>query len=171
GGFASYLPKEDRGDDGLMSYAELVDMITLTLGGRASEKIVFGEDEVTQGASNDIQQVTNIARQMVTKFGMSELGSFALENSSGEVFLGRDLMPRSEFSEEMAAQIDNQVRNLVKACYDKACELLEQNRTLIDRLVDLLLEKETLSGEEFRQIVSEHTELPEKELAKSGAAG
>ncbi|MFE4107143.1 ATP-dependent zinc metalloprotease FtsH [Almyronema epifaneia] len=171
GGFASYLPKEDRGDDGLMSYAELVDMITVTLGGRAAETIVFGEDEVTQGASNDIQQVTNIARQMVTRFGMSELGSFALENSNSEVFLGRDLMPRSEFSEEMAAQIDRQVRNLVKDCYLKACDLLGQNRPLIDRLVDLLLEKETLTGDEFRQIVSEYTGLSEKELAKSMAVG
>ena len=161
GGFASYLPKEDRVDDGLISYAELIDRITMALGGRAAEEIVFGPDEVTQGAANDIQQVTNIARQMITRFGMSELGSFAMESPSSAVFLGRsDLMQRSEYSEEMAAKIDQRVREIAMTAYNKARSMLKENRILLDRLVDRLVEKETIDGEEFRGIVSEYVDIP-----------
>ena len=161
GGFASYLPKEDRVDDGLISYAELIDRITMALGGRAAEEIVFGSDEVTQGAANDIQQVTNIARQMITRFGMSELGSFAMESPSSAVFLGRsDLMQRSEYSEEMAAKIDNRVREIAMTAYSQARSMLKNNRSLLDRLVDRLVEKETIDGEEFRGIVSEYINIP-----------
>ncbi|MEM1238702.1 MAG: ATP-dependent zinc metalloprotease FtsH [Cyanobacteria bacterium P01_H01_bin.26] len=161
GGFASYLPKEDRVDDGLISYAELIDRITMALGGRAAEEIVFGSDEVTQGAANDIQQVTNIARQMITRFGMSELGSFAMESPSSAVFLGRsDLMQRSEYSEEMAAKIDQRVREIAMTAYDQARSMLKGNRSLLDRLVDRLVEKETIDGDEFRGIVSEYVDLP-----------
>ena len=161
GGFASYLPKEDRVDDGLISYAELIDRITMALGGRAAEEIVFGPDEVTQGAANDIQQVTNIARQMITRFGMSELGSFAMESPSSAVFLGRsDLMQRSEYSEEMAAKIDQRVREIAITAYTKARSMLRDNRSLLDRLVDRLVERETIDGEEFRGIVSEYINLP-----------
>ncbi|NEQ52115.1 MAG: ATP-dependent zinc metalloprotease FtsH [Leptolyngbya sp. SIO3F4] len=161
GGFASYLPKEDRVDDGLISYAELIDRITMALGGRAAEEIVFGTDEVTQGAANDIQQVTNIARQMITRFGMSELGTFAMESPSSAIFLGRsDLMQRSEYSEEMAAKIDNRVREIAMTAYDQARSMLKNNRSLLDRLVDRLVEKETIDGEEFRGIVSEYIDIP-----------
>lgn len=161
GGFASYLPKEDRVDDGLISYAELIDRITMALGGRAAEEIVFGSDEVTQGAANDIQQVTNIARQMITRFGMSELGAFAMESPSSAIFLGRsDLMQRSEYSEEMAAKIDKRVREIAVTAYDQARSMLKTNRSLLDRLVDRLVEKETIDGEEFRGIVSEYIDIP-----------
>lgn len=161
GGFASYLPKEDQIDDGLVSYAELIDRITMALGGRAAEEIVFGSDEVTQGAANDIQQVTNIARQMITRFGMSELGSFAMESPSSAVFLGRsDLMQRSEYSEEMAAKIDQRVREIAMTAYEQASSMLKNNRSLLDRLVDRLVEKETIDGEEFRGIVSEYVDIP-----------
>ncbi|MEM9264233.1 MAG: ATP-dependent zinc metalloprotease FtsH [Cyanobacteria bacterium P01_F01_bin.13] len=161
GGFASYLPKEDRVDDGLISYAELIDRITMALGGRAAEEIVFGADEVTQGAANDIQQVTNIARQMITRFGMSELGSFAMESPSSAIFLGRsDLMQRSEYSEEMAAKIDHRVREIAMTAYNQARSMLKNNRSLLDRLVDRLVEKETIDGEEFRGIVSEYVDIP-----------
>ena len=161
GGFASYVPKEDRADDGLISYAELIDRITMALGGRAAEEIVFGSDEVTQGAANDIQQVTNIARQMITRFGMSELGTFAMESPSSAVFLGRsDLMQRSEYSEEMAAKIDHRVREIATTAYTKARTLLKNNRSLLDRLVDRLVEKETIDGEEYRGIEGEYVALP-----------
>lgn len=161
GGFASYLPKEDRVDDGLISYAELIDRITMALGGRAAENVVFGPDEVTQGAANDIQQVTNIARQMITRFGMSELGSFAMESPSSAIFLGRsDLMQRSEYSEEMAAKIDRRVREIAVTAYEKASSMLKSNRSLLDRLVDRLVEKETIDGDEFRGIVSEYIDIP-----------
>ncbi|NEP63719.1 MAG: ATP-dependent zinc metalloprotease FtsH [Symploca sp. SIO2G7] len=161
GGFASYLPKEDRVDDGLISYAELIDRITMALGGRAAEEVVFGPDEVTQGAASDIQQVTNIARQMITRFGMSELGSFAMESPSSAVFLGRsDLMQRSEYSEEMAAKIDQRVREIAMTAYGKAFTILKTNRSLLDRLVDRLVEKETIDGDEFRGIVGEYINIP-----------
>ena len=165
GGFASYLPKEDRVDDGLISYAELIDRITMALGGRAAEEIVFGSDEVTQGAASDIQQVTNIARQMSTRFGMSELGSYAMESPSSAVFLGRsDLMQRSEYSEEMAAKIDQRVREIAMTAYDQARSMLKGNRSLLDRLVDRLVEKETIDGDEFRGIVSEYVDLPSAQV-------
>ncbi|MEM6252403.1 MAG: ATP-dependent zinc metalloprotease FtsH [Cyanobacteria bacterium P01_D01_bin.156] len=161
GGFASYLPKDDRGDDGLRSYGELVARITAALGGRAAEDVVFGADEVTSGATSDIQTVTDIARSMVTRLGMSELGSFAMETPSSSVFLGRsDLMQRSEYSEEMGAKIDQRVREMVTEAYDSACSILRTNRTLMDRLVDRLIEKETISGDEFRDIVSEYVDIP-----------
>ena len=137
--------------------------ITGALGGRAAEDIIFGDAEVTTGAGNDLQQVTGMARQMVTRFGMSDLGPVSLESQTGEVFLGRDLMTRSEYSEEIASRIDAQVRSIVEHCYDDAKRIMQDNRIVIDRLVDLLIEKETIDGEEFRQIVAEYATVPEKE--------
>jgi cell division protease FtsH len=134
------------------------------LGGRAAEYVVFGDSEVTTGAGNDLQQVTSMARQMVTRFGMSDLGPLSLESQSGEVFLGRDWMSRSEYSEEIASRIDAQVRELIQHAYEDAIRIMRENRTVIDRLVDLLIEKETIDGEEFRQIVAEYTVVPEKEI-------
>jgi cell division protease FtsH len=104
-----------------------------------------------------------MARQMVTRFGMSDLGPLSLEGQTNEVFLGRDLMSRSEYSEEIASRIDAQVRTIVEHCYDQALQIIRDNRSVIDRLVDLLIEKETIDGEEFRQIVAEYTAVPEKE--------
>jgi cell division protease FtsH len=118
---------------------------------------------VTTGAGNDLQQVTGMARQMVTRFGMSDLGPISLEGQTNEVFLGRDLMSRSEYSEEIASRIDAQVRTIVEHCYDEACRIMRENRVVIDRLVDLLVERETIDGEEFRQIVAEYAEVPDKE--------
>ena len=107
--------------------------------------------------------MTGMARQMVTRFGMSDLGLLSLEGQSSEVFLGRDLMTRWEYSEEIAARVDAQVRTIVEHCYEDACRIMRDNRAVIDRLVDLLIEKETIDGEEFRQIVAEYTDVPEKE--------
>jgi cell division protease FtsH len=141
--------------------------ITATLGGRAAEDIVFGKAEVTTGAGQDLQQVTSLARQMVTKFGMSDLGPLSLESQNNEVFLGRDWMTRSEYSEEIAARIDTQVREIISHCYQQALRLLQENRPIMDRLVDLLSEQETIEGEQFRQIVAKDTQLSEQELAVS----
>ncbi|MBE9178991.1 ATP-dependent zinc metalloprotease FtsH2 [Oculatella sp. LEGE 06141] len=159
-GLTWFTPAEDQG---LISRAQILARITGALGGRAAEQVIFGDAEVTTGAGNDLQQVTNMARQMVTRFGMSDLGPLSLESQQGEVFLGRDWMTRSEYSEEIASRIDAQVRTIVEHCYDDACRIMRENRTVIDRLVDLLIEKETIDGEEFRQIVAEYTEVPEKE--------
>ncbi|MDE5074139.1 MAG: cell division protein FtsH, partial [Trichodesmium sp. St5_bin8] len=97
------------------------------------------------------------------RYGMSDLGLMSLETQQSEVFLGRDLMTRSEYSDEIASRIDSQVRTIVEHCYENACDMMQDNRIVIDRLVDLLIEKETIDGDEFRRIVSEYTELPKKQ--------
>lgn len=159
-GLTWFTPNEEQG---LISRAQILARISGALGGRAAEEVVFGDAEVTTGAGNDLQQVSNMARQMVTRFGMSDLGPLSLEGQSSEVFLGRDLMVRSEYSEEISARIDAQVRSIVEHCYDLSRAFIRDNRTVIDRLVDLLIERETIDGEEFRQIVAEYTDIPEKE--------
>ncbi|NES95486.1 MAG: ATP-dependent zinc metalloprotease FtsH [Desertifilum sp. SIO1I2] len=159
-GLTWFTPSEDQS---LVSRSQLLARISGALGGRAAEEVIFGDAEVTTGAGNDLQQVTGMARQMVTRFGMSDLGPISLEGQSAEVFLGRDLMTRSEYSEEIASRIDAQVRSIVEHCYDEAKRIMRENRVVIDRLVDLLIEKETIDGEEFRQIVAEYTQVPEKE--------
>ncbi len=159
-GLTWFTPGEDQT---LISRSQIMARIAGALGGRAAEIVIFGDAEVTTGAGNDIQQVANMARQMVTRFGMSDLGPLSLESQQGEVFLGRDWMTRSEYSEEIASRIDAQVRVIVEHCYDDARRIIRENRTVIDRLVDLLIEKETIDGDEFRQIVSEYTEIPEKD--------
>ncbi len=160
-GLTWFTPAEDQG---LVSRSQIKARMVGALGGRAAEYVIFGDSEVTTGAGNDLQQVTGMARQMVTRFGMSDLGPLSLESQSGEVFLGRDWMSRSEYSEEIASRIDAQVRELIQHAYEDAIRIMRENRTVIDRLVDLLIEKETIDGEEFRQIVAEYTVVPEKEV-------
>jgi cell division protease FtsH len=159
-GLTWFTPSEDQT---LISRAQILARIKGALGGRAAEDVIFGDAEVTTGAGNDLQQVTGMARQMVTRFGMSDLGPLSLESSQGEVFLGRDWLNRSEYSEEIASRIDMQVREIVDRCYEETKEIISGNRQVIDRLVDLLIEKESIDGDEFRQIVSEYTTVPEKE--------
>jgi cell division protease FtsH len=163
-GLTWFTPNEEQG---LISRSQLKARITATLGGRAAEEIVFGKPEVTTGAGNDLQQVTTMARQMVTRFGMSELGPLSLENQSTEVFLGRDWMNKSEYSEEIAAKIDFQVREIVNNSYIKAKELLEENRIVLERLVDLLAEQETIEGELFREIVVNNAQVADEKIALS----
>lgn len=159
-GFSRSVPDEDH--TYFPTRAGLLARITVALAGRATEMIVFGPNEVTQGASSDLQFSTNLARRMITFFGMSDLGQVALESSNNEVFLGRDMMPRSEYSEKLATEIDARVRAIATQCYEEACRLIRENRALVDHLVDVLMERETLDGEEFRQIVAQYTELPQK---------
>ncbi len=168
GGFASFLPKEEQVDDGLISYGEIVDQLVVALGGRAAEEVIFGHDEVTVGASSDIEQVTRIARQMVTRYGMSELGSFALESANSQPFLGQsNLMGGGhEYSDQLATKIDEKVRAIAQESLEKAIAIISNNRTLVDRLVDTLIEKETIDGDEFRHIVSEYIQVPDKDTVK-----
>jgi cell division protease FtsH len=107
--------------------------------------------------------VASLARQMVTKFGMSQLGPMALEGGNQEVFLGRDLMTRSDVSDAISKQIDEQVRLIVMKCYEETVELVGQHRQAMDKLVEQLIEQETLDGDEFRVGVGEFAEIPEKE--------
>ncbi|MFN5924708.1 MAG: cell division protein FtsH, partial [Pseudanabaena sp.] len=118
---------------------------------------------VTTGAGGDLQQVSGMARQMVTRFGMSNIGQLALEGQSSEVFLGRSMGGQSPYSEDVSAKIDQQVREIVQKCYQTALQIVYENRTAIDRVVDLLVDNETLDGDEFRRIISEYTSVPVKE--------
>ncbi|MCC5657252.1 ATP-dependent zinc metalloprotease FtsH2 [Nostoc sp. XA010] len=159
-GLTWFTPNEEQG---LISRSQLKARITGALGGRAAEEVIFGAAEVTTGAGGDLQQLSGMARQMVTRFGMSDLGPLSLESQQGEVFLGRDWTTRSEYSESIASRIDGQVRAIVEECYDNAKKIVRDHRTVTDRLVDLLIEKETIDGDEFRQIVAEYAEVPEKQ--------
>ncbi|MBD2338697.1 ATP-dependent metallopeptidase FtsH/Yme1/Tma family protein [Calothrix sp. FACHB-156] len=158
-GLTWFTPNEEQG---LISRSQLKARITGALGGRAAEEVIFGAAEVTTGAGGDLQQLSGMARQMVTRFGMSDLGPLSLESQQGEVFLGRDWTTRSEYSEAIASRIDGQVRAIVEECYEQAKKIIRENRSVTDRLVDLLIEKETIDGAEFRQIVAEYTHVPEK---------
>ena len=159
-GLTWFTPGEEQS---LVSRSQLKARITGALGGRAAEEEVFGDAEVTSGAGGDLQQLTAMARQMVTRFGMSDLGPMSLEEQGGgEVFLGGGLT-RSEYSEEISSRIDSQVREIVEQCHDNARQIIRDHRAAVDRLVDLLIEKETIEGEEFRQIIAEYTDVPEKE--------
>ncbi|BAY93561.1 MULTISPECIES: ATP-dependent zinc metalloprotease FtsH2 [unclassified Tolypothrix] len=158
-GLTWFTPNEEQG---LITRSQLKARITGALGGRAAEEVIFGAAEVTTGAGGDLQQLSGMARQMVTRFGMSDLGPLSLESQQGEVFLGRDWTTRSEYSEAIASRIDAQVRAIVEECYAQAKKIIRENRSVTDRLVDLLIEKETIDGAEFRQIVAEYTHVPEK---------
>ena len=154
GGFARTMPEEDILVSGLISRAYLLDRLVVVLGGRAAEIVVFGRSEVTQGASGDLEQVSRICREMVTRYGFSSLGPLALEGESTEVFLGRDWI-RSEphYSRRTGDRIDRQVRDLAVQALERAIGLLAPRRELIDGLVERLIEEETIDGESFRHQV------------------
>ena len=154
GGLTFFTPSEERMESGLYSRAYLQNQMAVALGGRVAEEIVYGEDEVTTGASNDLQQVARVARQMVTRFGMSDrLGPVSLGRSQGGMFLGRDIAAERDFSEETAAAIDEEVSQLVADAYRRATEVLSQNRPVLDELAELLVEKETVDAEELQELL------------------
>ena len=159
-GLTWFSPDEEQM---LVSRAQLKARIMGALGGRAAEDVVFGHSEVTTGAGGDIQMVASLARQMVTQFGMSQLGPMALEGGNQEVFLGRDLMTRSDVSDAISKQIDEQVHLIVMQCYEETVALVGQHRPAMDQLVEQLIEQETMDGDEFRVVVAEYAEIPEKE--------
>ena len=155
GGLTWFTPSEERMDSGLYSRSYLQNQMAVALGGRIAEEIVFGEEEVTTGASNDLQQVARVARQMVTRFGMSDrLGPVALGRQQGNMFLGRDIMAERDFSEETAAAIDDEVRNLVEQAYGRAKEVLVSNREVLDELSQILIEKETVDADELQELLA-----------------
>ena len=155
-GYVLTLPKEDQF---LHSKSEMIDSMIMALGGRAAEQIVF--NEVWTGAVSDLQKVTETARRMVCEFGMSEnLGMLQFGKRSGPVFLGRDFHEERNYSEEIAAKIDAEVRAIVESCYQRSVELLTTNRAIMDRIVNVLLEKETLSAEELSRLINGEPEPP-----------
>ncbi len=155
GGLTWFTPSEDRMDTGLYSRSYLENQMAVALGGRITEELIFGEEEVTTGASNDLQQVARVARQMVTRFGMSDrLGQVALGRQQGNMFLGRDITAERDFSEETAAMIDDEVRKLVDVAYRRAKEVLVNNRHVLDILAQMLVEKETVDAEELQEVLA-----------------
>jgi cell division protease FtsH len=154
GGLTFFTPSEERMESGLYSRAYLQNQMAVALGGRVAEELVYGDDEVTTGASNDLQQVARVARQMVTRFGMSDrLGPIALGRSQGGMFLGRDIAAERDFSEDTAAAIDDEVGQLVAEAHRRATSVLSANRAVLDRLADLLVEKETVDAEELQELL------------------
>lgn len=151
GGFTMYLPEEDR------SYASKMEMeenIVRLLGGRVAEKLVL--DDISTGASNDIERATKIARAMVTTYGMSdELGPMAYGTNDDEVFLGRDFNKIRNYSEEVAAKIDKEMRRIIDNAYHKTETLLSENMEKLERVAQALLEKETITGKEFEMLFEE----------------
>jgi len=159
-GLTWFTPEEDQS---LLSRSALLARIITTLGGRAAEQVVFGDPEITTGASSDLQQVTNLARQMVTRFGMSNIGPMALEDeNTGQVFLGGMSAGSDSYAENIADRIDDEVCKIVNYCEQKAIEIMQDNRVVIDLIVDKLLDEETLDGDEFRELLSTYTVLPNK---------
>lgn len=153
-GLTWFAPEEDQM---LLSRSQLLARIITTLGGRVTEQVVFGNPEVTTGASNDLQQVTNIARQMVTRYGMSNIGPIALEDDNNEqMFLG------GESNEAVADRIDTEVCKIINHCEQIATEIIIDNRVIIDLAVEKLLDSETIDGIEFRNIIKQYTVLPVK---------
>jgi cell division protease FtsH len=150
GGYTLSLPQEDRY---YASKTELEDKIVILLGGRVSEKLVL--NEISTGAGNDIERATDIARKMVTAYGMSEkLGPIEF-GGHDEVFLGRDFSKSRNYSEEVAALIDSEIRDLVDRAYKRAEKLLNENMNKLNKIAQTLLEKETLNAEEFETVFIE----------------
>ena len=150
-GVTMSLPTEDRF---MMSRGELMAQLAMMLGGRAAERVIF--DEITTGASNDLERVTQTAKQMVTRYGMSEkLGPMALGHSNGQVFMGRDFNAQPDYSDEIAFQIDKEIRRIVDESYDTAEDLLIRNRQLVDKLASDLIEYETVDSKHLARLVDE----------------
>ena len=148
GGYTMSLPKEDKYYE---TKSDMIDSIIVLLGGRAAEKLKL--DDISTGASNDIERATKIARQMVTKFGMSDrIGPIHLGSSNDEVFIGRDFVQSKNLSEEFAAEIDEEVRGIIDGAYEKCIKLLSENSDRLDRVAQVLMDKEKISGEEFELI-------------------
>jgi cell division protease FtsH len=142
------LPEDDRHN---RTKEELLAEITMALGGRIAEEIKF--HDVTTGASNDFEKATELARRMVTQYGMSDLGPIQFGRGSHQIFLGRDLVEERNYSEEVASKIDAEVRKIIESCYEKGRRILEDNWDKVERMVKSLLEYETVEGDEVRAIL------------------
>ena len=158
GGYTLNLPMEDRS---LKTKSQFLADLAMMMGGYVSEKIVF--KDVTTGASNDLEKASELARNLVTKYGMSEkLGPMAFGKSGGHVFLGRDMMAEKEYSEEVAAKIDTEVEGFINNAYKTAHKVISSNRKALSAVADALIKKEVLEHEEFYKIVKPFKLKPTK---------
>ena len=165
GGYTMMLPKEEK--MAIMTKEELVAQITGLMGGRASEETFLGE--ITTGASDDFKKATKIARSMVTKYGMSDLGPIQLEEEQEGVFLGRDYAKSKDFSDQVALEIDQEVRQILDKCYKDAKKILEKHETLVLLIADALMEHETLTKEQITALV-ENGKLTPKDFEEKDNA-
>ena len=165
GGFTIPLPEDDKN---FMTKRELFDKITALLGGRASEDIFL--EDISTGAQNDLERATKIARAMVTEYGMSDkVGHLTLGQKHDEqVFLGRDISSSRNYSEKVAAEIDREVRSIIEYCYEKAQNLLKENRDAVERIVEALKEKETLNAKQINKLIDNKELKEEDEYGNTG---
>ena len=162
GGYTQMLPKEER--TLVYTKKELEEQIITLLSGRVSEEIFLGE--ISTGASDDLKRATKIARSMVTEYGMSSLGAVQLEHRSESVFLGRDYNQTKNFSDQVALEIDKEVRKIIDECYKQAQEILKKHKNLVEVLAKVLSEKETLTKEEIEDIVEANSDIKIKREEK-----
>lgn len=174
GGYTMSLPSDDKY---YTTKGDMLDEIIVLLGGRAAEKIIL--DDISTGASNDIERATKIARQMVTKFGMSDrIGPINYGSDNDEIFIGRDLAHSKVFSEKISSEIDDEVQNIINTCYSQCLEMIRENIDKLERVAKVLIEKEKISGEEFEaaynaadaaaQIPENASEEIKNDIAESG---
>ncbi|HOM01334.1 MAG TPA: ATP-dependent zinc metalloprotease FtsH [Acetivibrio sp.] len=148
GGFTAHKPDEDKTYE---TKSHLIEKIIVSLGGRAAEEIVLGE--VSTGAYSDLKQANGIARSMITKYGMSDtLGNLVFGNENDEVFIGRDLAQTRNYSEEVAAQIDKEVKKIIDTCYERITNILKENINKLHAIANALIEREKLEGHEFEEL-------------------
>ncbi|MXR11345.1 ATP-dependent zinc metalloprotease FtsH [Mesomycoplasma hyorhinis] len=160
GGYNLILPEEEKYNS---TKSELLATIATFMGGRASEEIQYGKNEISTGAANDIEKATKIARKMVTEYGMSSLGPIQYEENTGSPFLGRDYAKNTLFSSNVAHEIDIQVREIISKAYSQALEIIKNNLDLLELIKDTLLEKETIVAEEIDYLVKHMKPLETKE--------
>jgi cell division protease FtsH len=164
-GYTLTLPEEDKF---LMTREELVDELAMLLGGRVAEELIVGD--ITTGAANDIERATKVARQMVTEYGMSDIiGPLTLGQKQHEVFLGRDYTAQPDYSDQVAFEIDNEVRRLIDEAHDEALEILQDHRPKLDQLAQLLVDKETLERDQVEAFLAEIPKRPQRDKAVRGA--
>jgi cell division protease FtsH len=164
-GYTLTLPEEDKF---MMTREELADELAMLLGGRVAEELIVGD--VTTGAANDIERATKVARQMVTEYGMSDIiGPLTLGQKQHEVFLGRDFQAQPDYSDQVAFEIDNEVRRLIDEAHDEALDILQEHREKLDQLAGILIERETLEREEVERFLADVPKRSPRDLAVRGA--
>jgi len=164
-GYTLTLPEEDKF---LMTREELADELAMLMGGRVAEELIVGD--IMTGAANDIERATKVARQMVTEYGMSDaVGPQTLGQKQHEVFLGRDFQTQPDYSDQVAFEIDNEVRRMIDEAHDEALEILQGHRAKLDELATMLVERETLGREEVESFLSDIPKRPQRDISVRGA--
>ena len=168
-GVTQFLPEEDRHS---ICKRALESQVCTLFGGRIAEEMTLGKDGVTTGASNDIQRATLMARNMVTKWGLSEkMGPLMYEDDEGEVYLGQSVGQRKNMSSETAKEIDREVRVIIDSCYERATKILEENRDKLDAMAKALMEYETIDADQIDDIMSGKDPRPPKDWNDEGSSG